>query len=54
MNFIRIEEKKNNPEGEAATTVHPNFPGVVFSLRSSGKSRQKRLLRFVLEDLVTD
>lgn len=56
MNFIRIEgEKKTNknPEGEAATRVHPNFPGVVFALRSFGKSRQKHLLQFVSEDLVT-
>lgn len=53
MNFIRIEEKKKNPEGEAATRVHPNFPGVVFALRSFGKSRQKRALHFVSEALVT-
>lgn len=61
MNFIRIEGKKTkttqqknqNPEGEAATRVHPNFPAVLFALRSFGKSRQKHLLHFVSEDLIT-
>lgn len=57
MNFIRMEgkkkEKNQNPEGEAATRVHPNFPVVLFALRSFGKSRQKHLLHFVSEDLVT-
>lgn len=61
MNFIRIErekkkkqQKNQNPEGEAATRVHPNFPAVLFAFRSFGKSRQKHWLHFVSEDLVTD